>query len=1568
MPGFFRSLRLSAAALPSRARSRRGTVVLLALAFLAIVSIAALAYVTLVRVDRASSTALQRQQNYQQQVTAVVSDIQALLTADLFGNKVVTPSTPRIVLVNGFDVNVWPRFFEDGETWDYPYTNTRQFTAPLQTGLSTPPISRPTYTYAPAPGTAPTSPDWERARLGFFEETRPAPQQSNRRYLAALPDDAWLATYDPNWDPGDPNNTRSWQQITNLRSAYRFVQDTNGDGVVNTSDRPAWQRGDGLFADLSRFFTNPTPDGFANPAANLLVADTANPNGPNNLRAERGANQVRPDGADSVNYTAVMQFNMAQLGRQLGDSGNDEDVLDAVDEALWADTDGDLRPDARWTQLDSLGELYGLDWVVAVKIVDASALINVNSSIEFSYGPTTEEIATGATPADIDLFRLLNESNVGTAYSSTIRTDQLIARQFRAHIEQTLGVGQLIAELSADGSSIRRDPWVRSTYTPWQLGSSQLNPDQRDAFWRYIGAAPDRPAFSRAGSYPLRDMIDLFAFSGTNNRGLISKVEETFDGPETGGYLPGAGPGILTGPLRSKEANARARSFAPAPPTGERTPTLEQLQDSVRRYITPVSGVSLYSPVPTADGQTPMPKIGLRDLMNPPPGARPEEVNAYARRKPELVRRTFAGLVWALAPFATDGPLPAPLDEAMALTYGEREILASSPNSGYGAPSADGLGAAMIDARAPNPVVLGAAPAIIPALSLAANLADAIDSGGSAPPGRLPPYDDGLDPTVIRFYNDPLKTDDLRTPDIIELGTNLPQGTIFTNALSTTFFGAPSTVPGQTAKGVTVVGTEHTLMLTDVATIAIYDSTDETIEPGDAVCSVIMVRVANPWNVTLSTDPYYIRIPNSRETLDNNALVFQLVDPLTGPLFIPAGQSAVFFAMPKGAIPGDGPVFRDTTLDSLMRSQTFGMAPVREMGLVAEPPLPMLPSDSAIIFDHIDPTVGAPVLLCRRYGNNRLEVIVDRLSPPKTQVDAADDVTGFPAQLDTTSFLIDTPPAGFTYRNIIVGGQLDDDYWAGVGYTTVPVGSRDARINADDHAGRVALWSVLSRPGARPGAPLAVGGFPAYVMESNDGEKNLLTHAMDAVAWLVPEQLADLALTNYVAIKNNPTFLFDGAVGPIVQPAYGEKAELHLNPGTDSRAADANIPPNELASFQLHVPNAPLLSLSDVALISTAAFTYVNTRDSNDLGDLAVDALPTNFSIPLTNVTTRGEWMYLDREYDHSLSDGSISAPNPSIGTLDLTQTFLRRTITADPGTGEPAATFMDERAIPDSLSVPLSTRVFEIFEPHAPVERLLAEGVTKVQGRVNINTAPNRVLQMVPYMSPSLPITGLGGGAMLQPDPDGLFRLQAVLDYRDQAPSTVQPDRSPKPEEMTELDYGVFQFGLRQTSLNAIAELDQDLPAGFLGVGELAILGKWSQNAARLGQPDEAALDDYTRGFLAFGADSAEMGKQPFTSIDNQVAADNDAEERLGLFHGVANSVTTRSDVYIAWFIIRGYDPKTIEGISVTGNPLNAMKDDTFRPAYESRWLGVFDRSNVRQPTDRPKILLLVELPKSSG
>jgi hypothetical protein len=150
-----------------------------------------------------------------------------------------------------------------------------------------------------------------------------------------------------------------------------------------------------------------------------------------------------------------------------------------------------------------------------------------------------------------------------------------------------------------------------------------------------------------------------------------------------------------------------------------------------------------------------------------------------------------------------------------------------------------------------------------------------------------------------------------------------------------------------------------------------------------------------------------------------------------------------------------------------------------------------------------------------------------------------------------------------------------------------------------------------------------------------------------------------------------------------------------------------------------------------------------------------------------------------------------------------------------------------------------------------------------------------------------------------------------------------------------------------------------QVYPSGFATAGELAILDQW-----------QASDITGTNGFGALGKDTTADSGPPAdvwpTGLNDPT---DDPEERLALYRAVSNLVSSRSDVYIAWFVIRGYDPDTIEGIKVNqGQEVSAMENDDpeFAPAYESRWLVVYDRSNVKRPTDRPRVILQAELPSA--
>jgi hypothetical protein len=65
--------------------------------------------------------------------------------------------------------------------------------------------------------------------------------------------------------------------------------------------------------------------------------------------------------------------------------------------------------------------------------------------------------------------------------------------------------------------------------------------------------------------------------------------------------------------------------------------------------------------------------------------------------------------------------------------------------------------------------------------------------------------------------------------------------------------------------------------------------------------------------------------------------------------------------------------------------------------------------------------------------------------------------------------------------------------------------------------------------------------------------------------------------------------------------------------------------------------------------------------------------------------------------------------------------------------------------------------------------------------------------------------------------------------------------------------------------------------------------------------------------------------------------------------------TVSTRSDVFAAWFLVHGYTAADVEGLGPT---------DPMTPSLAKRYVMVVDRSNVVSSGDRPRVLLFREVP----
>lgn len=1462
---------------------RRGSVIILVVGVLAVVAITAVTYVNIVSLDRKSAAAVSRRVNYQQQADAVMNHIRALIGADLFGEKIVTNSTPERLN----DSVVWPSRFEEGDFSDMAFTNR----------------TNPTFT-----GT-----------LSTLNPQAPGERVSVRQ-------DPWLASNEPLWLP-NPGATDTWPQITNLRSGYTFD---------NQSGR--WEHGDGKFVDLAQWFIDST-NGRGDPGADLSSFGTP---------------------ADHY----LLALDQPFFDRQMSALEPPNSVFNTRDERFMVDTDGDLRPDARWQQLEILGNNAGLIWVAAARVIDASALLNYNASIEFSYAATglsPARISDGRTPADIDLFGLLDiadERAQNIAGNTRVRGDGTLAG-FRQHLETSLQIENAIAQMTTVDTTYPDVPGL-TTYMGWTPATNTLTVDQRSNWWRYVGSTPHEPRASKGAVHTTRDLIDLCAFWSTNHLPIFSSIEQDTDllYPPIGTV----GPNNPKGALRAAEDPSYWRSL------DNGRPTRQDIKADTRRLLTPYNGSARFSPVPvlnsteiaTLNGQF-NEFEGVYSMLKINPN------EATAQDAPDI----FASFMWALAPLATDEPLMRPF------TVGDVNQASTAFNTedffyggGNGGPAKTLVGTAT-----------GAAYVLRTSLALTANMLDNADGNG--------------DPTVIRFFP---RTGEAETPlqdsiaytngldpygatVAIELSDRFPHGDLRTalsafpahlgqQAAATDFstlrqqneslldsYNGINNFPGAPAasaandtmtafkKGLTVVGLERQPFIREAFTAALYSDMADPLQPCDlgnadgvidaleSMGSLVAVQLANPWDEPITINEYEIVLPSSPMSItpvgagDPEPLYFRL--PSTT---IPAGGDAVFFAVVVKAHPLNGDL-ADAIFDAL---------PVDGPMLVVEPMTPWDPdiddeltmfADAVMFKDIVTGNTGVSVPVVLRRLMTRWHdpastaatplfrenwAVVDILEPKAVSVPGDLTVNDrFPQGLADGEGIAVLEGTGATYGPLFMYADIQSEN---------PLDSRLNGPGATRVAGRTILTSSVTRPGTQPAGP----SFPAYCIEKQEFNLAASIDAAELLAaayasphkqwgWADPQNGPDdsaaqwTSLTPKIAVELVPAAWTDA--GPValsgVFSDLGEAAKY-----ADSAAP--NFPP-----FQLYCRdgNNAFPTVAAVAQLSTLAHFCVD----HELDDLT-------------------KWKTVSQQLAESFDYGG-SVLNPYMGTLDISRFVLNDT-----------GTLMGAVAnLPDAMAVPPALRVFDCFDTITPESDL-------VQGRINVNTAPIEVLAHLPFLWP----TNLISDGMAMLPANGVFdeasmgsaspRASMLSRYRDKQFNVLSPGGD-TPANLT---------GMAGLRVPGAAAMGFNTP-GLASIGELAVMDTWTA-----GQPDATGTDL----FQSLGIDTAAADGHPFDltptttalftpqGLTNQPA--DDIEEKLAIFRGMVNCASTRSDVFLAWFIVRGYDPDLIESIEITGTPENALNDERFVPTYESRWLCLFDRSNMVRPTDRPKLLMFVELPNA--
>lgn len=207
------------------------------------------------------------------------------------------------------------------------------------------------------------------------------------------------------------------------------------------------------------------------------------------------------------------------------------------------------------------------------------------------------------------------------------------------------------------------------------------------------------------------------------------------------------------------------------------------------------------------------------------------------------------------------------------------------------------------------------------------------------------------------------------------------------------------------------------------------------------------------------------------------------------------------------------------------------------------------------------------------------------------------------------------------------------------------------------------------------------------------------------------------------------------------------------------------------------------------------------------------------------------------------------------------------------------------------------------------------------IPGMINVNTAPLHILTLG---SP------LAGGI---DDTEALMRL--IINYRDQ-PTKFAASYPATPD---------FDPNLR-TNINTFNGLNRVSKPGIATIGELMFMD--------LNNADEP----FNMQRYANDADPAlpvelDLYPDPDEAGASSVNQGEDNEQRLARFQFLSQTLTTRSDRFAVYVVIRGYDWDAQPGTPISGSPLSET----------AQFIAIFDRGSMVDKNDLPRVIGFVRL-----
>ena len=212
------------------------------------------------------------------------------------------------------------------------------------------------------------------------------------------------------------------------------------------------------------------------------------------------------------------------------------------------DTDNDGYADARWFEAPFAGS-DGIRWAMAMRIIDNSAMININTATMFNNDSFD---TTGSTPADVDLLGFMFHRNTlnGDYYFTPEGTDQVIPKA------EALGeFHELISRRSMDWKGFN-GPAILNSFqreTMWRAqglaitDSSELYVyvdsmkdqvsyvrNEPETHWEFPYSGSGANKFTTLGSFGLDTEADLrYSYGMVRKPGMISELDRALDSNNT---------------------------------------------------------------------------------------------------------------------------------------------------------------------------------------------------------------------------------------------------------------------------------------------------------------------------------------------------------------------------------------------------------------------------------------------------------------------------------------------------------------------------------------------------------------------------------------------------------------------------------------------------------------------------------------------------------------------------------------------------------------------------------------------------------------------------------------------------------------------------------------------------------------------------------------------------------------------------------------------------------------------------------------------------------------------------